>query len=288
MLCVTPLNTEFFYCITGASILQSKARSASLCDFFASKLNISKQCSLLHPTLLNESTSFTLRKSAIGWDTPLEVPKNQLAWKHSEKQWHMSKTIHGTVTFNEHTIKRFFLYFKLNSRCFPFFIQMLWIQITKTKPNLAKDSWHNPMSRIQFLLVQKSGRVNTVKATFHSASFEHPVRPMHKDQSVPSTYYMLLGRYHLIYKHRTYRILKNCWVESRLENDLDAHESVILEKRMEIEYAIFSSDTNLGRWKVPTKTEHWNWTVWMPASNFQNQESDPWNRIVWTGFNTVQ
>ena len=33
LVCVTPLNNEIFYCLKGASILQSRARSASLRDY---------------------------------------------------------------------------------------------------------------------------------------------------------------------------------------------------------------------------------------------------------------
>ena len=53
------------------------------------------------------------------------------------------------------------------------------------------------------------GAANLLKATFHSASFETPGRPMCKDQSVLLTHRMFLGRPHLIFKHWTYRILKN-------------------------------------------------------------------------------
>ena len=92
------------------------------------------------------------------------------------------------------------------------------------------------------------------------------------------------------------------------ENDLPTHGSVVLKIKMEIEHALFSSDTLLERWKTPTnvivlapnwrffassesrivwtpcrwpsdilttKTEPWNRTVWTAASNFENQESDP-------------
>ena len=98
-----------------------------------------------------------------------------------------------------------------------------------------------------------------------------------------------------------------------IENDLPTHGSVILKKRMEIEHALFSSDTLLEIWKAPTnlhgipvivlapnwrffvssenriawthdkwpfdilttKTEPWNLIVWTPTSNFRNQESVP-------------
>ena len=48
-----------------------------------------------------------------------------------------------------------------------------------------------------------------LKAAFHPASFETPVRPMRKDQSVPPTHYTFLGRHHFIFKHWMYRILQN-------------------------------------------------------------------------------
>ena len=53
-----------------------------------------------------------------------------------------------------------------------------------------------------------------------------------------------------------------------------------LSSKCYVEHALLSSDTLLERWKAPTTTEPWNRT---PASNFRNQESDHWDRIVWTG-----
>ena len=43
-----------------------------------------------------------------------------------------------------------------------------------------------------------------------------------------------------------------------IENDLLTHGSVILKKRMEIEHALFSSDTLLERWKAPTNFAWYN------------------------------
>ena len=43
-----PLGQLFNNCLTGAKIWQSKARSASLRGFFASKIDVSGQSSLLH------------------------------------------------------------------------------------------------------------------------------------------------------------------------------------------------------------------------------------------------
>ena len=39
------------------------------------------------------------------------------------------------------------------------------------------------------------------------------------------------------------------------KNDLPTHASVILEKWVEVEHALFLSDTVLERCKAPTKTE---------------------------------
>ena len=47
-----------------------------------------------------------------------------------------------------------------------------------------------------------------------------------------------------------------------IENDLLTHESLILKKRMEIEHALFSSDTLLERWKAPTNF------AWYPCGRF--------------------
>ena len=99
-----------------------------------------------------------------------------------------------------------------------------------------------------------------------------------------------------------------------IENDLPTHGSVVLKKRMEIKQAGYfhptlflkderrrqilhdipvivlapnwrffvSSENRIVRthckWPsdiLTTKTEPWNPTVWTPASNFRNQESDP-------------
>ena len=47
-----------------------------------------------------------------------------------------------------------------------------------------------------------------------------------------------------------------------IENDLPTHGSVILKKRMEIEHALFPSDTLLERWKAPTNF------AWYPCDRF--------------------
>ena len=46
------------------------------------------------------------------------------------------------------------------------------------------------------------------KATFHSASFEIPVRPMHEDQMMPTEKSVMRWWYTLIFTHQTLRSFK--------------------------------------------------------------------------------
>ena len=98
-------------------------------------------------------------------------------------------------------------------------------------------------------------------------------------------YWSLKARSHDLIARIQFLLVPKIGSFEHSKNGLLTQGSLILKKRMEIEHALFSSDTILETWKALIEREAWNQTVWMPATNFRSQESNPWNRIVWIGLN---